>query len=84
MVTETIQRELSLRARGGRVSYLLPENVAAESTYAVEPIKNWRFKGMNYVPDVKYEPLHTVGLISRIFTSPKEQGVLLVVPVNGA
>lgn len=82
--TEPVAASVELTARGHRVRYLLPQGQPTWLTYPLEPIKNWRFKGTNYLPDVHFQPLYTVGLLSRQFTPDSPPGTLLTVRLDAA
>ncbi|HTL52339.1 MAG TPA: hypothetical protein VL860_07195 [Planctomycetota bacterium] len=79
-------RELTLRARDTTVAFRLPKRGSeagpggAQFTYPLEPIKNTQLKRMNYVPDPRYRPLYTVGLISQTLTTADPVGA----PLKGA
>jgi len=53
-------------------------------TWPLEPIKNWRFNRLNYVPDVHFQPLYTVGLLSRECRAESSQGRLATITVEEA
>ena len=75
---------MALRARGCQVTYEPASEAPARFTFALEPIKNWRFAKMNYVPDVRYQPLYTVGVLSRELREPQARGRLLTITVRAA
>ena len=51
-------------------------------TWPMEPMKNWRLNVMNYVPDVRYQPLYTVGLLSIEVPPGKGEGPLAEIEVR--
>ncbi|MDD4888579.1 MAG: hypothetical protein PHU85_01520 [Phycisphaerae bacterium] len=81
---ETLQvnNELRLEARGCPVTYTPGGDAPVLFTWPMEPMKNWRFGDMNYLPDVRYKPLYVVGLLSAEFRAAKGEGTLLTIEVG--
>ncbi len=80
--TVPVAGQVTLKARGTRVEYALSAGQTASLTYPLEPIKNWKFTGMNYVPNVRFEPLYTVAVLSREFRESRGEGLLLTVRIR--
>lgn len=73
---------VELRSRSWPVRYELPQGETAQFTYPLEAIRNWEFQGINYVKDVRFQPLYVVGLLSREFRQQTAQGRLLTIHVG--
>lgn len=73
---------LTVEAGGKTVRYLPAEQAAMQFTWPLEPIKNWKLKKMNYIPDEFYAPLYAIGLMIREFKTASAHGRLLTVEVS--
>ena len=77
-----VRGSVALRSRSHPVRYELPPGETAQFTYPLEAIRNWDFQGINYIKDVRFQPLYVVGLLSREFRRQSGQGRLLTVQVG--
>ncbi|MCG3179839.1 MAG: hypothetical protein BIFFINMI_02185 [Phycisphaerae bacterium] len=83
VVSDPLASMMTMPARAGRrVSYRLAGDAPTRVTWPLEPIKNWKIKSMNYVPDLRYAPLYFVAVISREFHGDAGSGRLLTVEVG--
>lgn len=80
--TLPVQKSVELRSRSTPVRYELPEGTTALFTYPLEAIRNWEFNKVNYVKDVRFQPLYVVGMLSQEFREPSGQGRLLTIGVG--
>jgi hypothetical protein len=77
-----IRTKLSIKRNNVCVNYTMSEQGQTLFTYPIEPVKNWKFEKLNYVPDETYFPLYTVGQISVEMTAQNNNGVLLQIDVE--
>jgi len=82
LATLPVTKDLALEARRVTVRYKAASGAPTFFTYALEPIKNWSFQGLNYTPDVQYKPLYTVGILSSEFAGGRGEGVLVTVEIE--
>jgi len=80
--TLPVTRNVRLGARGCTVDYTPADGDPVLFTYPLQPINNWKFNRMNYVPDVHFKPLYTVGLLSHEFHGDEGRGTLLTIDVE--
>ncbi len=73
---------VELRSRSQPVRYEFPDGQTGWFTFPLEAIRNWEFQGINYVKDVRFQPLYVVGMLSREFIERSGQGRLVTIRVG--
>jgi hypothetical protein len=82
VTSPAVTDNVEVKSRGKSVRYSTGGAAEVFFTHPLETIRYTEAKAINYVPDKRYAPLFTVGLITREFHDTKGHGRLLEIEVS--